>query len=342
MRDNGRILLAHGAGGRLTHELIESLFLRRFENKSLAALDDSAEIALPDSDPARAARIAFTTDGYVVQPIEFPGGDIGRIAVCGTVNDLAMLGARPLGLSAAMILEEGLEREILDRIVGSMAAAAREAKVDLVTGDTKVVERGAATRMYIVTSGVGLIPPGVSLSGRNARPGDAVLVSGTLGDHGVTVMNAREGLGFEGDLRSDAAPLNGMVENMLSETDGVHTLRDLTRGGLGTALNEIAGASGIRIDIDEAAIPVRSSVQAGCQMLGIDPLYVANEGKLVAFVEDRCAHAVLTAMRSHPLGRDAVRIGTVSAGEPSVVVHTPIGGARRLLMLDGDPLPRIC
>ncbi|OGH56248.1 MAG: hydrogenase expression/formation protein HypE [Candidatus Lindowbacteria bacterium RIFCSPLOWO2_12_FULL_62_27] len=334
---NGRILLAHGAGGRLTHELIESLFVRRFDNKPLAALDDSAELKLPDD-----CRIAFTTDGYVVKPIEFPGGDIGRIAVCGTVNDLAMLGARPLGLSVALILEEGLERETLNRIVDSMADAAKEAGVELVTGDTKVVERGAASGLYIVTSGVGMIPYGLSLSGRNARVGDAVLVSGTLGDHGITVMNAREGLGFEGDLRSDAAPLNGLVENMLSVHSSVRVLRDLTRGGLATALNEISRASGVLIEIEETAVPVRNSVLAGCQMLGLDPLYVANEGKLVAMVDETYASGVLRAMRDHPRGREAVRIGTVLKGEAGVVMRTPIGGARRLLMLDGDPLPRIC
>lgn len=337
MKDNGHILLAHGAGGRLTHELIESLFVRCFDNKPLSALDDSAELPLPEG-----YRLAFTTDGYVVWPLEFPGGDIGRIAVCGTVNDLAMLGAQPLGLSAALILEEGLEKETLNRIVDSMAAAAREAKVELVTGDTKVVERGAVTRMYIVTSGVGIIPYGMSISGRNAKVGDAVMVSGALGDHGITVMNAREGLGFEGDLKSDAAPLNGLVENMLSVDGAVHVLRDLTRGGLATALNEISRASGVRIEIEEKNILVRNSVQAGCQMLGLDPLYVANEGKLVAFVEQKSADLVLKAMRDHPYGRQAVRIGTVAEGNPGVAMKTAIGGARRLLMLDGDPLPRIC
>lgn len=337
MTGNGRILLAHGAGGRLTHDLIQSLFVRCFDNKPLSAMDDSAELTLPDG-----WRLAFTTDGYVVQPIEFPGGDIGRIAVCGTVNDLAMIGARPLGISAAMILEEGLEKSVLERIVHSMAKAAAEAHVELVTGDTKVVERGAATSMYIVTSGVGLIPYGVSISGRSAQAGDAVIVSGTLGDHGITVMNARERLGFESDLRSDAAPLNGLVEYMLSVYSAIHVLRDLTRGGLATALNEIAAASKVAIEIEETKIPVRNSVLAGCQMLGLDPLYVANEGKLAAFVPQECAAAVLKAMRDHPLGKDAVQIGTVVGGEPSVVLKTPIGGSRRLLMLDGDPLPRIC
>lgn len=337
MKANGRILMAHGAGGRLTHELISSLFVRCFDNPPLAALDDSAELALPDG-----SRLAFTTDSYVVRPIEFPGGDIGRLSVCGTVNDLSTKGARPLGISAAMILEEGLERETLERIVRSMGAAAREAGVELVTGDTKVVERGAATQLYITTAGVGLIPFGLHLSGRNARVGDAVLVSGTMGDHGVTVMNAREKLGFEGDLRSDAAPLNGLVEYMLSAYSNVHVIRDLTRGGLATALNEIADSSKVRIEIEETKIPIRNSVLAGCQMLGFDPLYVANEGKIVAFVEERDAGTVLRAMRDHPYGRDAVRIGTVIEGDPGVALKTPIGGLRRLLMLDGDPLPRIC
>ncbi len=337
MNANSRILLAHGAGGRLTHELITSLFVRCFDNAPLAALDDSAELTLPCGD-----RLAFTTDAYVVQPIEFPGGDIGRLAVCGTVNDLATKGARPIGISAAMILEEGLDRATLERIVRSMSAAAKEAGVELVTGDTKVVERGAATSLYIATAGIGVIAPGINLSGRNARAGDAVIVSGTLGDHGITVMNARQNLGFEGDIRSDAAPLNGLVDHMLSAASSVHVIRDLTRGGLATALNEIAASSGVRVEIEEEVVPVRNSVLAGCQMLGLDPLYVANEGKIVAFVEAGRAEAVLSAMRDHPYGRDAIRIGSVVSGEPGVILKTPIGGARRLLMLDGDPLPRIC
>lgn len=303
-------------------------------------MDDSAELALPDG-----THLAFTTDGFVVHPVEFPGGDIGRLAVCGTVNDLAMIGARPIAISAAMILEEGLEKSLLERIVRSMSFAAEESGVKLVTGDTKVVERGAASKIYIVTSGIGLIPPGARISGSRAAAGDAVLVSGTLGDHGITVMNARENLGFETDLKSDAAPLNGLVESILYTEPGVHVFRDLTRGGLATALNEIAGASRALIEIDEKSIPVRESVLAGCQILGLDPLYVANEGKLVAFVPERSASAVLRAMRDHPYGVDAARIGTVLEGnekESGVVLRTPIGGARRLLMLDGDPLPRIC
>ena len=330
-----RVLLGHGSGGRLSHELIRELFAPAFANPALAPLDDAAELAGGE-------RLAFTTDAYVVSPLEFPGGDIRRLAVCGTVNDLAMKGARPLGLSAAFILEEGLDFGLLERVVASMRAAAAEAGAAIVTGDTKVVEKGKADGLFIATSGVGVIPAGIALSGANARPGDAVLVSGPLGDHGVAVMNARNQLGLEGDIRSDAAPLNGLVEAMLAAAPGIRVLRDLTRGGLATSLNEIAAASRCRMEIDETAVPVRRSTAAACQLLGLDPLYVANEGKLAAVAPQADAEKVLAAMRGHEYGKGAVAVGRVSEGPAQVRLRTAIGGSRILAMLEGEQLPRIC
>ncbi|HTY08780.1 MAG TPA: hydrogenase expression/formation protein HypE [Candidatus Edwardsbacteria bacterium] len=336
---NGKdsMTLAHGSGGRLSHELIEGIFRKRFANPILAQGDDAAEFGIQNSE----FRMAYTTDSYVIKPLFFPGGDIGKLAVCGTVNDLAMKGAVPLHLSAGFIIEEGFALDRLERIVDSMAAAAREAEVDIVTGDTKVVEKGGCDGLFVNTSGIGLIPPGVAVSGANARPGDAVIVSGTIGDHSVAVMNARHGFGLSGDLASDVAPLAGLVAAMLA-VGGIRALRDPTRGGLATALNEIALQSGVRIGIEEQAVPVRPQVRGACEMLGLDPLYAANEGKLVAVVEAGRAEPVLRAMRRHSYGRDAALIGKIEAGPPGVALLTPLGTRRPLLMLEGEALPRIC
>ncbi len=334
------ILLAHGAGGRLSHDLVRDVFARRFANPLLDDLDDAAVFSLP----AGAGRLAFTTDSYVVQPIFFPGGDIGRLAVCGTVNDLAMRGATPLYLSAGFIIEEGFPLADLERIAESMSQTAQEAGAVIAAGDTKVVNRGAADKVFINTAGVGVVPPGVDLGANRVRPGDAVLVSGPVGDHGIAVMIQREGLRFQLPLVSDCAPLNGLVATMLAAGPGaIHCLRDATRGGLATVLAEVAEASHAGLEVEESAIPVREPVRAVCEILGLDPLYVANEGTLVAFVAPEATEAVLTAMRAHPHGREAVRIGQ-AIGEHAgrVALRTALGARRVLDMLTGDQLPRIC
>ncbi|MCU0607407.1 MAG: hydrogenase expression/formation protein HypE [Candidatus Edwardsbacteria bacterium] len=337
MAQQGEIVtLAHGSGGRLSHELIERVFRRRFDNEWLRQGDDSAEFRIQHSE----CRMAFTTDSYTVKPLFFPGGDIGRLAVCGTVNDLAMKGARPLLLSAGFIIEEGFPLADLDQAAGSMAAAAAEAGVSIATGDTKVVDRGACDGLFINTSGIGVIPDGVDISGANARPGDAVIVSGTLGDHSVAVMNARHGFGLSGDLASDVAPLADLVRAMLG-AGGVRVLRDPTRGGLATTLNEIAGQSRVSITVEEPRLPVRPQVRGACEMLGLDPLYCANEGKLVAVADPGAAGALLAAMRGRRDGRDAAVIGTVGTGA-GVALRTALGAHRPLLMLEGEALPRIC
>ncbi len=331
------ILLAHGSGGLLSQELVEQVFLPHL-GRPAGALEDATEIALGPG------RVVMTTDGYVVRPIAFPGGDIGKLAVCGTVNDLAMRGARPLYLTAAFIIEEGLPLVELDRIVASMAAAAAQAGVRVVAGDTKVVERGGVDRLFITTAGVGVVPERVCISAAGARPGDVVLVSGAMGDHGLAIMTQREGLRFQSPLRSDCAPLNGLVADMLAAGGGaIHVLRDPTRGGLATALNELAAASEVSIAIDEDAVPVHDAVRVASELLGLDPLYVANEGKLIAIVAPEAAEAVLAAMRAHPLGAEAAAIGDVRAAERSrVVLRTPLGTHRLLDMLAGEQLPRIC
>ena len=331
------ILLAHGSGGLLSQELVEQVFLPHL-GRPAGALEDATEIALGPG------RVVMTTDGYVVRPIAFPGGDIGKLAVCGTVNDLAMRGARPLYLTAAFIIEEGLPLVELDRIVASMAAAAAQAGVRVVAGDTKVVERGGVDRLFITTAGVGVVPEGVCISAAGARPGDVVLVSGAMGDHGLAIMTQREGLRFQSPLRSDCAPLNGLVADMLAAGgEAIHVLRDPTRGGLATALNELAAASEVSIAIDEDAVPVHDAVRVASELLGLDPLYVANEGKLIAIVAPEAAEAVLAAMRAHPLGAEAAAIGDVRAAERSrVVLRTPLGTHRLLDMLAGEQLPRIC
>jgi hydrogenase expression/formation protein HypE len=333
------VLLGHGSGGRLTAELISRLFLPAFGNETLSALEDQATVRLPSGGP----RIAFTTDSFVVRPIFFPGGDIGRLAVCGTVNDLAVGGARPLFLAAAFILEEGLPLSDLERIAASMRAACDEAGVSLVTGDTKVVDRGKGDNVFITTAGVGVVPDGVSLSISNARPGDRVLVSGTLGDHGIAIMSVREGIEFETALESDTAPLSGLTRAMLEACPDIRCMRDPTRGGVASALNELAAASKVGVELDEARIPIRPEVRAACEMLGLDPLHVANEGKLIAVVPEASAGRLLAAMRSHPLGRHAADIGAVTVSHPGIVtMRSVVGGERVVALPAGEQLPRIC
>jgi hydrogenase expression/formation protein HypE len=331
-----RILLAHGSGGRMAHELIEKILVKPLSNPLLDRLDDSAVFSY-------SGRMAFTTDSYVVNPIFFPGGDIGKLAVCGTVNDLSMMGAKPLYLSLAFIIEEGLALEELERVLQSVQAAAQEAQVQIVTGDTKVVNKGSADKLFINTAGVGTMPEGVDISGSSAQPGDKVILSGTIGDHGIAVLSQREGIGFSTRLESDCAPLNGLVAEMLAASKRIHAMRDPTRGGLATTLNEIASQSKVGIRIEEEKVLVRDEVRGACEMLGIDPLYVANEGKLVALVHPEDAEAVLQKMRHHRYGKDAGIIGEVRPDHPGRVVMTTALGASRIVdMLVGDPLPRIC
>ncbi len=336
-----RITLSHGSGGKASHRLVDGLFLPAFGGPLLDGYADSAVLA--PAGPA-GLRIAFTTDSYVVSPLFFPGGDIGKLAVHGTVNDLAVAGARPLYLSVGLILEEGLEVEVLRRVIDSMAAAAAEAGVAIVTGDTKVVPRGKADRLFVNTSGVGvLLRDGAPLSSANARPGDAVLVSGYVADHGMAVMLAREALELESEIVSDTAPLHTLVAAVLDAAPHTRALKDPTRGGVASSLNEIAQHSNVGITIDEERVPVRVEVRGACEILGIDPLHIANEGKLIAVVPPEEVEAALAAMRAHPLGAEAAVIGEVCA-EPAamVVLRTGIGGSRVLDMLVGDPLPRIC
>jgi len=331
-----RILLAHGSGGKLAHELVEKSFLQAFTNPILAKLDDSAVFDF-------SGRLAFTTDSYVVSPIFFPGGDIGKLAVCGTVNDLAMSGAQPLYLSLSFIIEEGLPQSELGQIVDSIQNAAKEAGVKIATGDTKVVNRGSADKLFINTAGIGIIPQRVDISGSNATLGDRVLLSGPIGDHGIAVLSQREGLCFSTQLESDCAPLNSLVAEMLETSPNIHCLRDPTRGGLATTLNELAKQSKVSIRIEEEKIPVRKEVLAACEMLGFDPLYIANEGKLVAILSAEDADRVFKAMRENPYGKDASIIGEVRAEHPGrVVMKTCLGTSRIVDMLVGDPLPRIC
>ena len=337
------VMLAHGSGGTLGHELIEGLFLKHLRDPTLGALEDASNVTLCGEDGVMQGQPVFTTDSYVVQPLFFAGGDIGKLAVCGTVNDLAMRGARPLYLSVGFILEEGLPLDDLERIVASMAATAERAGVRIVAGDTKVVERGSADKLFINTAGIGLVPPGLSISAKGARPGDVVLINGAVGDHGLAIMTQREGLRFESPLASDCAPLNGLVEAMLATGAEIHVLRDPTRGGLATTLNELAGQSQVGIEIDETAVPLHEPVRVASELLGLDPLYVANEGKLVAIVPQQAAPLLLNAMRAHPEGREAAIIGRVGAKNPGRVVLRTVLGTRRLLdMLAGEQLPRIC
>ncbi len=332
-----KILLDHGSGGKISHRLTTEMLLPVFDNPILAELNDGAIFEL------NGRRVAFSTDSYTVDPIFFPGGDIGELAVNGTVNDLAMCGAVPVCLSAALIIEEGFPVEQLQAIVASMGRAAETAGVKVVTGDTKVVPRGAADKIFINTSGIGVIPTAVNVASHQARPGDVIILSGSLADHGVSVLARREGLSFDTTVQSDTAPLNHMVAAMFAAASGIHVLRDPTRGGLGTALNEIAEKSGVGIRIHEERIPVKPEVAALCELLGFDPLYLANEGKLIAFTAPEDAAAVLQAVRSSPYGRDAAVIGECLADRPGrVFMQTRIGGTRIVDMLTGEQLPRIC
>ena len=331
-----KVVLGHGSGGRLSRELVEKVFLKSFYNPALLALEDAAEVRIPG------ATLAFTTDSYVVTPVEFPGADIGRVAVCGTVNDLAVKGARPLALSAGFILEEGFPGDLLLRITASMRRAADEAGVSIVTGDTKVVEKGKADGIFINTSGVGLIPRGRSLRSSDVKAGDLIIVSGDLADHGVAVMNARDRLGLEGAIKSDAAPLNGLVEAAL-RVPGARAMRDITRGGLATVLNEVSGACGLTAEVDEDAVPVSAATRNACALLGLDPMYVANEGKIAVFAAPAAAPRILKAMRAHRYGRKAAIVGRMlKEKKPQVRLSTSIGGSRIMLMLEGEQLPRIC
>lgn len=330
------IIMGHGSGGKLSAQLVRDLFLPAFDNVYLRKLDDQAVLS------AGPARLAFTTDSFVVTPLFFPGGDIGDLAVNGTVNDLAMSGARPLFLSAAFIIEEGLPIEELSRVVDSMARAARAASVAIVTGDTKVVNKGSADKLFVTTSGVGLIEGKAEISASNVLPGDAAILSGSIGDHGMAVMSVREGLEFEGEIRSDTAPLNELVQVMLQAGE-IHALRDPTRGGLATSLCEIATASSIGIEVDATAVLVREDVKGACEILGLDPLFVANEGKLVALVPQPAAASIVSAMRLHPAGRDARVIGRACHDHPGMVLlKTEIGGRRILDLPFTEQLPRIC
>ena len=330
------ILLAHGSGSRLSHELIEKNFLPSLANPLLAKLDDSAVFDL-------SGRLAFTTDSYVVSPIFFPGGDIGKLAVCGTINDLAMSGAAPLYLSLSFIIEEGLTLGELKKVVSSIKAAAEEAEVQIVTGDTKVVNRGSADKLFINTSGIGIIPEGIDISGVNAKVGDKVILSGNIGDHGIAVMSQREGLKFSVPVQSDCAPLNKLVSQMLEASSQIHCMRDPTRGGLATTLNELARQSKIGIRIEEEKIPVHDGVRAACELLGFDPLYVANEGKLIAIVAPGDAEKILARMKRNRYGAGASIIGEVTDDHKGkVIMKTRLGSSRIVDMLSGELLPRIC
>ena len=335
---NEQIVMGHGAGGRMSHQLIQKAFVSAFQNSALNAGDDAALV-----EPGLRQKLSISTDAHVVWPLFFPGGDIGKLAVCGTVNDVAMLGAKPLYLTAGFILEEGLPMDTLKRVVESMRLAAEEAGVQIVAGDTKVVQKGKADGMYITTAGVGVVREDVNVSGANAKPGDVVILSGTLGDHGIAVLGARGELGFQSSLQSDVVPLNHLIAEMLDACPNIHVLRDPTRGGLATTLNEIAVQSNAGILLKEETIPVHPEVNAACEMLGFDPLYVANEGKLVAIVPKEEAEKVLAVMKSTQYGEGAVVIGEVVAEPKSrVLLKTVLGSTRVVDMLAGEMLPRIC
>ncbi len=333
-----RILLGHGSGGKLSADLIRQIFLPAFQNPVLARLDDQAIVTV------NGTRLAFTTDSFVVSPLFFRGGDIGSLAVHGTINDLAMGGARPLFLSAAFIIEEGLPVETLRRVVDSLHRAAKAAGVEVVTGDTKVVERGSGDELFINTSGIGLVPEGVTLSANQARPGDRVLLSGSIGEHGIAILAEREGIEFDSPVMSDSAPLHTLVDALLAAAPGaIRCLRDPTRGGVSSTLNEIAGQSRVGIEIDERFVRVREEVKGACELLGLDPLYVANEGKLIAIVAPEAAEAALAALRAHSLGGGAEIIGAVTEAHPGMVTMRTLLGTMRIVdMLAGDQLPRIC
>lgn len=343
LRNSPNIVIGHGGGGKLSAELVAHIFVPAFKNDLLDNLGDSTILTVP------AGRLAFSTDSYVVQPLFFPGGNIGELAIHGTVNDLAMSGATPLYLSAGFILEEGLPMNVLGAIANSMGAAARAAEVQVVTGDTKVVDRGHGDGVFINTSGIGIIPDGVHIAPNRAQVGDVVIVSGSIGDHGMAIMSVREGLEFDTQIRSDSAPLNGLVAAMLAtaqatgDVGNIHVLRDPTRGGVASSLNEIAAQSQVGIMIEERKLPINPEVQAACDMLGMDPIYVANEGKLLAIVAKEVAEAVVATMRAHPLGQQAAIIGRVTDQHVGrLVAKTAIGGTRVIPMQIGEQLPRIC
>jgi hydrogenase expression/formation protein HypE len=332
-----KVLMAHGGGGKLSQQLIEKMFVPAFRNPHLELLHDGAVLAAPGT------RLAFSTDSYVVHPLFFPGGDIGELAVNGTVNDLAMCGAQPHFLSAAFVIEEGLAMDDLWRIVQSMKSTAQNAGVSIVTGDTKVVDRGKGDGIFITTAGIGAIREGIAISPSRAQAGDCLILSGTIADHGIAIMSVREGLEFGTTVRSDTAALNGLVDTMLATCPDMHVLRDPTRGGVASALNEIAAHAAVGMELVEDAIPLREEVRAACELLGFDPLYVANEGKLIAIVPEKDCRALLKVMREHPLGTGAVQIGKVVTEHPGVVtMKSRIGGTRVVDMLSGEQLPRIC
>lgn len=330
------ILLAHGSGGKPSHDLVEGKFLPFLANPILNELDDSAIFEA-------SGRLAFTTDSYVVNPIFFPGGDVGKLAVCGTINDLAMSGAKPLYLSLSLIIEEGLPMDELERIMQSIKDAAEVGEVNIITGDTKVVSRGQADKIFITTSGIGVVPPEVAISGANAKPGDKVILSGTIGDHGIAIMSEREGVSFSVPVESDCAPLNKLVSEILESPTSIHCLRDPTRGGLATTLCEFAQQSNVGIVIKEDSVPLKEGVRVACELLGLDPIYLANEGKLVAIVEPDSAAEIVDRMKQNDHGKDAAVIGEVVSDHPGkVIMKTKLGPSRIIDMLSGEVLPRIC
>ena len=332
-----KILLDHGSGGKASHSMFSDLILPLFENPELSKQDDGATLIVEGK------KLAFSTDSYVVDPVFFPGGNIGDLAVNGTINDISMCGAIPKFISVGLILEEGLPVKDLKTILKTMANAARKAGVKIVTGDTKVVPKGKADKIFINTSGIGVIPAHINVSGSNAKPGDKIIVSGTIADHGIAVLSSREGLKFESEIKTDSAPLNKMVQSIIQSGCDIHVLRDPTRGGLGTTLNEIASQSKVGIKIDEQSLPVRGAVQGICELLGFDPLYIANEGKLIAFVPEKYARKALELIQQDEFGKDAVIIGEVTREDPGkVFLKTRIGGLRIIDMLTGEQLPRIC
>ncbi len=332
-----KVLLGHGSGGRLSADLLQKIFLPVFQNPALNSLNDQALLSVDG------VRLAFTTDSFVVKPLFFPGGDIGSLAVNGTINDLAMGGAEPLYLSVAFILEEGLPLETLHRVVASLGRAAEQAGVAVVTGDTKVVEKGKGDGLFINTSGIGRVLPGINLSADQARPGDVIILNGSIGDHGITILSQREGLEFESPIVSDCAALHTLVAAMMEASPAIRCMRDPTRGGLSSALNEIAVQSRVGMELEESTIPIQEAVRGACELLGLDPLYVANEGKLVAIVDPLHAGRIVAAMRAHPLGKQARIIGKVTAADPGLVImRTSLGTTRIVDLLSGDQLPRIC
>jgi hydrogenase expression/formation protein HypE len=342
LQHEDQVMMGHGSGGRMTHELIQRVFLPHLSNQALQAGNDFGQVSLPEAAHL-AGSLIVSTDSHIVKPLIFPGGDIGRLAVCGTVNDVSMSGAIPLYLTAGFILEEGLSMKLLKRAIESMQAAAAEAGIQIVAGDTKVVEKGKGDGLFINTAGIGWLTEGMHINGEQAKPGDVVLVSGTLGDHGIAVLAARGELGFDTDVQSDVAPLNHMIQDLLKAAPHIHVLRDPTRGGLATTLNEIANQSGVCIWLEETSLPVQPAVRAASEMLGFDPLYIANEGKLIVIVPAEEAGQALACLQQNKYGKNAAQVGEVrSDPKGRVLLRTPIGGTRILDMLAGEMLPRIC